>query len=145
MSRAAPEPTPPAAGDGSELLSPPVPAAEARRARLVRQCAATGRLDLRGEEGAGLGEEGLAPLLRACAGRVELVFYDAPPRDGRLLSGSSDKTLRLWDAGGAECVGTLEGHTGWVMCCAELRAGADAVPSFYPSPPNSLRAASGCV
>ena len=39
--------------------------------------------------------------------------------DGRFcLSGSSDKTLRLWDASTGQCVRTFEGHTEHVTSVA---------------------------
>ena len=31
--------------------------------------------------------------------------------DGRIVSGSNDKTLRVWDLSSGECVQVLEGHT----------------------------------
>ena len=49
--------------------------------------------------------------------------------DGRLLSGSYDRTLKVWDEralsvrGGADtdtCAATLVGHTGVVLALAEL-------------------------
>ena len=32
------------------------------------------------------------------------------PRNGYIISGSGDKTVRIWNAGTGECVRTLEGH-----------------------------------
>jgi WD40 repeat protein len=34
-----------------------------------------------------------------------------------ILSGSSDKILRLWDTQSGKLLRTLEGHKGWVRCC----------------------------
>ena len=33
-----------------------------------------------------------------------------------LVSGSADKTIRVWDLSNNESVGVLEGHSGWVRC-----------------------------
>ena len=46
------------------------------------------------------------------------------PRD-RIVSGSRDKTLRVWDVteGGGHCLQTLRGHTGWVNCVGVLPDG----------------------
>ena len=35
-----------------------------------------------------------------------------------IASGSSDKTLRLWDAQTGDCLRTLEGHTNWIWSVA---------------------------
>ena len=34
------------------------------------------------------------------------------PDGRRVVSGSQDKTLKVWDVATGECVATLEGHTG---------------------------------
>ena len=36
----------------------------------------------------------------------------------RIVSGSDDKTSRVWDATTGELIRTLEGHSGWVMSVA---------------------------
>ena len=36
----------------------------------------------------------------------------------RLVSGSSDKTLKVWDVATGRCVATLKGHSGSVRCAA---------------------------
>ena len=50
----------------------------------------------------------------------------APLDDGRLVSGSDDKTLIVWaagDDGAFAAAQTLSGHTGWVRCVAPLDDG----------------------
>ena len=44
------------------------------------------------------------------------------PRD-RIVSGSRDKTLRVWDVNHGLCLQTLRGHTGWVNCVGVLPDG----------------------
>ena len=43
--------------------------------------------------------------------------------DGRIVSGSKDGTLRVWDSGGGACLHVLEGHSGSVYCVAALPEG----------------------
>jgi WD40 repeat protein len=43
--------------------------------------------------------------------------------DGRLLSWSGDKTLRIWDSASGACLVVLEGHTGWVKGAQVLADG----------------------
>ena len=40
-----------------------------------------------------------------------------------VLSGSNDRTLKIWDVETGECKQTLNGHTNWVRCCAVSRLG----------------------
>ncbi len=37
---------------------------------------------------------------------------------GKLISGSSDKTIKIWDLETGICTQTLQGHRGWVRCLA---------------------------
>ena len=43
--------------------------------------------------------------------------------DGLIVSGSSDKTLRIWNASSGECEQVLSGHAGWVSCVSVLSDG----------------------
>jgi WD40 repeat protein len=43
--------------------------------------------------------------------------------DGRLASGSSDNTIRLWDPASGACERVFGGHQGWVMALAVLGDG----------------------
>ena len=46
--------------------------------------------------------------------------------DGRFVSGSDDRTLKIWDPSkepGAQCVATLRGHTGGINCITLLPDG----------------------
>ena len=36
------------------------------------------------------------------------------PDGRRVVSGSDDKTLKVWDVATGECVATLQGHVHWV-------------------------------
>jgi WD40 repeat protein len=40
--------------------------------------------------------------------------------DGRVVSGSRDRTLRVWDSVSGECTLQLGGHTGAVRCVVHL-------------------------
>ena len=44
------------------------------------------------------------------------------PRD-RIVSGSRDKTLRVWDVTEGLCLQTMRAHTGWVNCVGVLPDG----------------------
>jgi WD40 repeat protein len=48
--------------------------------------------------------------------------------DGRTaVSGSDDRTVRVWDLPGGRCTAVLEGHTGWVRSVAVTADGRTAV------------------
>lgn len=40
------------------------------------------------------------------------------PKGNRILTASSDKTARLWDAATGHCLQVLEGHTDEIFSCA---------------------------
>jgi WD40 repeat protein/DNA-directed RNA polymerase subunit RPC12/RpoP len=64
-------------------------------------------------------------VLKGHAGIVQAVALSS---DGRLaVSGSDDRTVRVWDLSTGVCVATLEGHTGWVRCVAVTSDGRLAV------------------
>ena len=49
---------------------------------------------------------------------------------GRLASGSSDKTIKVWELATGACVATLEGHEDTVFSLAVLEGGRLASGSF---------------
>jgi WD40 repeat protein/serine/threonine protein kinase len=54
-------------------------------------------------------------LLRLFHGHADWVSSVCCSADGKhFLSGSADKTVKLWDLSTGECLQTLEGHTEWV-------------------------------
>ena len=59
------------------------------------------------------------------------------PDGRRVVSGSEDKTLKVWDVETGECVATLEGHSQGVRCGVRctfvmiwLRRRSRALPCF---------------
>jgi hypothetical protein len=67
-------------------------------------------------------------LIRRFTGHTAIVESVAIAPDGRtVLSGSSDKTLRLWDLASGTTIRTLTGHTGWVFSVAIAPDGRTAL------------------
>jgi WD40 repeat protein len=57
-------------------------------------------------------------------GHTSSVLSVAVTGDGRrALSGSADKTVRVWDVESGKCLATLEGHTNWVNSVGVTRDG----------------------
>lgn len=57
-------------------------------------------------------------LVRDLVGHAGRVTACVVTPDGRrLVSASSDKTLKVWDLESGRTLSTLEGHAGWVMSC----------------------------
>lgn len=63
---------------------------------------------------------GLVRTLTGDLGRIDAL---AVLPDGRVVSGSNDKTLRVWETGSGQLVKTLAGHTGAVNALAVLPDG----------------------
>ena len=38
------------------------------------------------------------------------------PDGRRVVSGSNDNTVKVWDVATGKCVATLKGHSKWVRC-----------------------------
>jgi WD40 repeat protein len=53
------------------------------------------------------------------------------PDGGQAISGSSDKTLKVWDLKTGKLVRTLEGHRGWVWAVAVTPEGGHAISGSY--------------
>ncbi|MEE1203610.1 MAG: hypothetical protein UHN59_04835, partial [Bacteroidales bacterium] len=50
--------------------------------------------------------------LKTLEGHSEYVYSVAYSPDGtKIISGSKDKTIKIWDANTGECLKTLEGHS----------------------------------
>ena len=62
-------------------------------------------------------------------GHTSWVFCVTQLIDGRVVSGSDDYTLRIWDTILGSCLMALEGHTGGVCCISQLTDGRLACAS----------------
>ncbi len=66
--------------------------------------------------------------LKGHAGTVKAVVVTS---DGKAISGSWDKTLKVWDVESGEELRTLEGHTGVVNAVALTSDGKKAISGSY--------------
>jgi WD40 repeat protein/serine/threonine protein kinase len=65
------------------------------------------------------GQVHLGRCLRTFEGHTDVVYSVAWSPDGRFaLSGSKDRTIRLWEVAGGRCLRTLEGHASYVGAVA---------------------------
>ena len=48
----------------------------------------------------------------------EVISVAYSPDGTKIISGSKDKTIKIWDANTGQCLKTLEGHTGTVRSVA---------------------------
>lgn len=53
-----------------------------------------------------------------CYYRYSVLQISFNPQGNRLLTGSSDKTARIWDVQTGQCLQILEGHTDEIFSCA---------------------------
>jgi WD40 repeat protein len=58
-----------------------------------------------------LSEVAIDPVVRVFEGHTDSVGGARVLADGRILSWSDDKTLRIWDSNSGKCLTVLEGHT----------------------------------
>ena len=68
----------------------------------------------------------LCPAPRAdtkLTGHTKAVQCVVQLADGRIVSGSLDNTLRVWDSGSGACILQLTGHTKAVQCVVQLADG----------------------
>ena len=56
-------------------------------------------------------------------GHTDSVFCLIQLRNGYLVSGSSDKTIKIWNIETRACIQTLTDHTDWVYDLLELKNG----------------------
>jgi WD40 repeat protein len=65
---------------------------------------------------------------RTFVGHTHNVYSVAATPDGtKAVSGSDDKTVRIWNIATGKCLGTFEGHTNLVLSVAVTPDGAKAI------------------
>src|SRR5262249_27401977 len=75
--------------------------------------------------------------VREYLGHADWVSSVSLSRDGRLaLSGSADRTLRLWEVATGQCLRVLGAHTEWVTC---VSLSADGTRAISGSADHTLR------
>ena len=63
-------------------------------------------------------DEELGKELNVLKGHTDWVLScNFSPCGNFIVSGSEDKTIKIWDVYSGNLVKTLEGHTGWVYSC----------------------------
>jgi hypothetical protein len=76
--------------------------------------------------------ETFPPAIAVFQGHTNSVNTCTLTADGsRLVSGSDDNTLRVWDMSSMECVGTLKGQTGRVSTCTLTADGSRLVSGSF--------------
>ena len=68
-------------------------------------------------------QKGGVKLIKVLEGHTYIVTCILELKDGRLLSGSYDNTLKLWNKDTGDCISTLEEHDDPVTCSLELSDG----------------------
>ena len=70
----------------------------------------------------------VAGAVATLRGHIGPVTSCAVTPDGRkVVSGSDDHTLKVWELASGCAVATLQGHTGWVGACAVTADGRHAI------------------